>query len=719
MKAYWQVSFWLFIFLASQSIYCNADTSILTAQFTSEKIVIDGDAEHVWGKASFQPIAKLMSIVTTNEANGTVQSLWDGALLYIFITVEDRDVSTDAKQIYNQDGISVFVDLYNDKFPKYEEDDVQIIVNAKGESRSNGTDAARFAGAAALPIVDSNGDQIGYTVEMAYQIGGRPMENGTEIGFEVGINNADSESKKVTNRIFWSSSENKGLDDNSYWGTIVLQGFDEQSLKALDLYSLKNNLKKAKEMPFGIWQSETEHKQAIQQGEKAIKSNDQKIIYSADTQLAEAINKLRRKGVYSDPYDLPKISHLPDPFTFRDGRRVESQQDWKERAEEIKSLAEYYEYGIMPDQPEKVSATLDGTTLNIEVVDQGKTVKFDARLFLPDSAHQNIGTQYPVIVSIDFSSGRADTVYTNAGYALLSFRYTSVASDNNEHTGPFYELYPYNITSGSDAGTLLAWAWGASRCVDALEYLSKQEEKVVSQLDLNKLVVTGFSRCGKASLLAGLFDDRFGVVSPGASGSGGAAVFRYASFGNKAHQKPPYGNEYDWGTSPGCEVLGDRIRHQGYNANTMLARFLNPGRMYKTNSYGYAERLPYDHHEIVAAIAPRAVLITTAVDDYANNAEGDAISYEGAKPIYEFLGVSHHLGLNIRTTGEAGPFGGGHWLSDQQKRNLIAFANSIFFQKPLSEKFQDECYTNPYLPTFDKYYGGIQEMMPWRIKVEN
>jgi hypothetical protein len=184
---------------------------------------------------------------------------------------------------------------------------------------------------------------------------------------------------------------------------------------------------------------------------------------------------------------------------------------------------------------------------------------------------------------------------------------------------------------------LLGWAWGASRSIDAMEYLAKNQSEYGGLLDLKKLVVTGFSRCGKAALAAGFLDDRFGVVNPGGSGSGGAAPYRYDSYGNTPFRRAPFGNVYAWGTTPGAEAMGDHVRHQTHNSNEMLARFLNPDRMYKTNTHGYGERLPYDHHEMIAAIAPRAVIIDTSNDDYSNNAEGDSIGFEGAKPVYEYL----------------------------------------------------------------------------------
>jgi hypothetical protein len=139
----------------------------------------------------------------------------------------------------------------------------------------------------------------------------------------------------------------------------------------------------------------------------------------------------------------------------------------------------------------------------------------------------------------------------------------------------------------------------------------------------------------------------------------------------------------------------------------MLARFLDPVRMYKTRTHGYGERLPYDHHEIIAAIAPRAVIIDTSNDDYANNAEGDSIGFEGAKPVYEFLGAGRNLALNIRMTG------GGHSLSLSQRQNVIGFCNMVFGGTPLPAQLQADLYANPYLKTYNTYYGGLKMMMPW------
>ncbi|MES1225180.1 MAG: hypothetical protein ABUT20_57385, partial [Bacteroidota bacterium] len=541
---------------------------------------------------------------------------------------------------------------------------------------------------------------------------------GSSMGIDFGINDAVSSTNTVRYRIFWNNGNNKGLNDNTRWGNVVLNGYNGRDKMVLDTFMLKTNIKKAESLTRGIWVNETELDKTLEAAKAALSVTSQAKINASNTALDKAIKALRRKGKYPDPFDLSATNYLPDPFTFFNGKKVRSVADWSLRREEIKDLAQYYEYGYMPKPPETVTASVNGTTLVVTVKDKGNIASFNAQLTVPTEAQCGRAGPYPVIVSIDFFAGQPQPIYLNAGYAVFSVIYSTVASDNYEHKGAFYSLYPYDVSAGHDAGTLLAWAWGASRAVDALVYLSKNNSAYTNSFDLEKLVVTGFSRCGKAALAAGLMDDRFAVVSPGASGCGGAAVYRYESFGNTPHRSAPFGNVYSWGTSPGCEVMGDKIRHQGHNSNEMLARFLNPDRIYKTKTFGYGERLPYDHHEIIAAIAPRAVLITTANDDYANGAEGDCIGMEAAKPVFQFLGAGQKLALNIRTTGEPSPrWGGSHWLDENQVRNLVTFSDMIFYGKPLSPELKEKLYANPYLPTIDKYYGGLMKVMPWMNSV--
>ena len=132
--------------------------------------------------------------------------------------------------------------------------------------------------------------------------------------------------------------------------------------------------------------------------------------------------------------------------------------------------------------------------------------------------------------------------------------------------------------------------------------------------------------------------------------------------------------------------------------------------MFLTDTWGSGGRIPFDRYEETAAIAPRAVPIDNTNDDYADNAEGDAIGYEGAIPVFRFLGVTQNLDLYMG--------GGGHSLKKPQARNLVSFADEVLFGKPLSDKVMMQLTTNPYVKagTYETYYGGLGTMMPWAAK---
>ena len=412
---------------------------------------------------------------------------------------------------------------------------------------------------------------------------------------------------------------------------------------------------------------------------------------------------------------------------------MRSLADWNNRRAEIKDLMQYYEFGYMPAPPQSLSATsVSGTsgsvnykTITVNIQDKGNTASFSPVLYLPTT-----GTPpYPVIVEEDiFASpffAPPNTAFIDGGYAVLSiptsdfpeFGFPGIASDDGNHTGTFFNLYPYKLdTEGDDHGVLLAWAWGASRGVDALKYLSTNDPTYANLLNLNKLVVTGYSRYGKAALLAGAMDDRFLLTAPGGSGSSGATPYRYDSFGNVPFRHAPFGNVYPWGQSTGAEELGDHVRHQTHNSNEMIRRFLNDivprpvePRMYLEYSWGYGERLPYDHHEEVSLIAPRAVLIDATNNDYADNAEGDAIGYEGSKAVYDFLGAPQNraLDLDLGNTG--------HGLTPAQALHIVDYANFVLNGTALTSAVETQLTTDPYLNagTYNTYYGGLSTMMPW------
>jgi endo-1,4-beta-xylanase len=729
----------------------QAQTRALNALFTPAPIQVDGKAEAAWTQATPADIAICMNPQRTAQlsgckVSGTVQALWNGPLLYLLFTVTDPDIDTASATDTKRSGVQIYVDQYDDKIPKFEEDDGYLMVSAAGQQTGNRPNAnlpyfptvwsSHLQAYAAAPRSDSAGNKIGYVVEVAWSIGDLPLKNGAKLGMEFVVNAVPTAAGAAPYQLYWSSGNNKGTSDNTMWGDVILAGYDGASPMPLNRFMLQQNIRKATPsessatgLVRGIWTGESRVDRALAAAQTAMeKAATQAEIDSANTALDAALRGLRRTGKYPDPYDLPELKTLPDPFTFFQGAKVRSRADWEKRRAEIKDLAQYYEFGYLPAPPPALTAVSaagsspDTRSITVTVQDGGKTVSFAPVLHLPPT-----GTPpYPVVVEESFlATSPPNRAFLQGGYAVLSiptsdnpaFGAHGVASDDGNHTGAFYTLYPYKLDrAGNDRGVLLAWAWGASRGVDALQYLAAHDPDYAHLLDLKKLVVTGFSRWGKAALLAGFLDDRFQVTAPGGSGSGGAAAYRYDSFGSRPFRTAPFGNVYPWGRSSGSETLGDHVRHQTHNSNEMIRRFLNDTspaavepRMYRTATWGYGERLPFDHHEMIAAIAPRAVIVANTNDDYADDAEGDAIGYEGAKPVFQYLGVPQNLALDIYLGG------GGHSLKPVQAVNIVNFANMVLFGKPLADDLKKQLSTDPYLDagTYERYYGGLKTMMPW------
>ena len=262
--------------------------------------------------------------------------------------------------------------------------------------------------------------------------------------------------------------------------------------------------------------------------------------------------------------NIPNIganAKLPDPFTAFDGSKVTTKAQWKCRREEIAALLEKVELGEKPRNPEKVEGSYSGGSLKVTVTDKGKTISFSVKI----SGAGTKDTPKPAIIG--FSGGSLD--YSGLNIATISFNPDVVAPEATRGKGRFYDIYGSNHSAGS----LIAWAWGISRLIDALE---KTPE---AGIDVHHLAVTGCSRLGKAALVAGAFDARIALVIPQESGSGGASNWRSAAKDSEAQPLSHACQEAAWFRSSLCNY-GNRIND-----------------------------LPTDHHYLTGMVAPRALLV--------------------------------------------------------------------------------------------------------------
>ena len=144
---------------------------------------------------------------------------------------------------------------------------------------------------------------------------------------------------------------------------------------------------------------------------------------------------------------FPKMSTLPDPFTYLDGKtRVASIDEWYQcRQPEIVKFLQEYQYGYYPDHSlEKVTATRSGNSVTINVAAGSKTSSFKATINLPSGSTSLAPA--PVVIAI---GGIDNNAYLKQGVAVVTFDYTTVSPDSNSKTGAFWALY-----NGRDIGII-------------------------------------------------------------------------------------------------------------------------------------------------------------------------------------------------------------------------------------------------------------------------
>jgi endo-1,4-beta-xylanase len=350
--------------------------------------------------------------------------------------------------------------------------------------------------------------------------------------------------------------------------------------------------------------------------------------------------------------ELPAIKELPNPFTFSDGSPVRTGEDWARRRAELKDLFQDYMYGHLPPKPKTMTINRGDKVmdkenqvvlqdLELNLAQDDKTLTMHVQVALPPDAKAPV----PVVVQSGFgrrgaASGQRFTLFTKHSYAVAECSFNEVAMDNKDRTrtAGVYRLFGDKI----DCGALMAWAWGVSRVIDALE--------TVDTIDAKKVVVTGHSRYGKAALLAGAFDERIALTVPSHSGCAGCSPYRFI-----------YGRN-----------------EQLHNIVGAFPHWFRPD----FNQFvGKVERLPVDQHLLIALVAPRALLATEGTQDTWINPQGSQLTHRAAKKVYDFLKAGDKISIRFRPVG--------HVPSNE---DLLAYADHVFFHKVLPEEFGKPAY---------------------------
>ena len=188
-------------------------------------------------------------------------------------------------------------------------------------------------------------------------------------------------------------------------------------------------------------------------------------------------------------------------------------------------------------------------------------------------------------------------------------------------------------------GSYCAWSWGISRLIDGLEKVEKK-----SRIDLSHLAISGCSFAGKMALFAGAFDERIALTIAQEPGGGGVNAWRVSE------------------TLENVETLG----------RTNYAWFLESMRQFAGKN---VNRLPIDHHELAALIAPRALLVLGNTDYEWLAEESNYVSCQAARMVWKAFGIEDRMGFSIQ---------GGHMhcmLPKSQYPEVEAFIDKFLLGK--------------------------------------
>lgn len=338
--------------------------------------------------------------------------------------------------------------------------------------------------------------------------------------------------------------------------------------------------------------------------------------WKASPELVQKLSQSRQDVNYVEE-KVPSYI-LPDPLITLSGEKITTAGQWlRYRRPEITELFTTHVYGRVPRTPYKITfntvnvdknavegaATLKQVDVNIEAA--GRNLIIHLSLFTPNSVKKA-----PVFLlicnrapdNIDPSRKIKSEFWPveeaiARGYGMAAFHNADVDPDNYDgFKNGIHGILATEPRSDDSWGTLAAWAWGASRCLD---YLVTDKD-----VDNKKIAVVGHSRGGKTALWAGALDQRFSMVIPNESGCGGSALARRK-----------YGET--------LEIINKGFPHW----------FCLNYRKFN----GKEEDLPVDMHMLMALIAPRALYVAAAADDLWGDPKGSYLSLYHSLPVYRLF----------------------------------------------------------------------------------
>jgi hypothetical protein len=378
--------------------------------------------------------------------------------------------------------------------------------------------------------------------------------------------------------------------------------------------------------------------------------------------------------------NLPVIQPLPDPFEWADGRgRISHFSDWRYRRAEIGAQLQNYEIGVKPPRPDTLTATYSNDTLRVFITVGSNTLTLTSPIIMPSGTGP-----FPAVIAMVGPFGYAsNNIFASRNIAQIEYIHNQVTTYGSPSTAdPYYRLYPALNTTNT--GQYSAWIWGVSRIIDGLELV-----KDSLPIDLAHLAVIGCSYAGKMALFAGAFDERVALTIAQESGGGGATSWRYSQSEPNGTVEKIDNTDYNWFMNSMSQFAGANV-----------------------------SRMPEDHHELMALVAPRALWASGNPDYTWLSNPSCYVCSKGAQQVYNALGIPDRFGFSII---------GGHAhcaIPDTQVAEIGAFADRFLLGDTTANtsNISDNPYsidlspwitwTNPTLTSGTSFFGKASLVYP-------
>ncbi len=355
------------------------------------------------------------------------------------------------------------------------------------------------------------------------------------------------------------------------------------------------------------------------------------------------IDWLERTGELPPDFStLPSIPFLPDPLIMDEGGMnipVTNMDQWKKQREWMKRHLEYYITGTSPPPPDNMQVNILEERMDGEIRIQLVELRFGpdhrARLTVELMIPPGEGP-FPVFL----------TMWNHRQWARLAVRRGYIGciyagADAKDDTEEYSEIWAgrYDFTR------LMRRAWGASRAIDYLYTLGF--------VDREKIGITGHSRNGKLALMAAAFDERITACIPSSGCTGAEVPWRYTA--HKFH-----------------------IEDIAF-LSAVRPSWLHPRLRFFT---GREHKLPVDQNHFMALIAPRGLMLSTALTEKYSSYWAKEQVFHASRKVYDFLGSPDNIAIRSRH--------GLHGIAARDTEDHLDFFDFIFghnSQKPESREY--------------------------------